>query len=309
VDLLDTALDRTLIGYGRAGYALRRHGWPADPAPGALAGRVAAVTGARSGLGAATVAGLARLGARVHMVVRSREAAEPVRTQLARDLPGAELVLDECDVSSVAAVRAYGAAFAGPLHALVHNAGVLPERRETTAEGHELTFATHVLGPHALTEALLPALRAGAPSRVLWVTSGGMYTQPLRLDDLEYVRGEYRGMAAYARTKRMQVELAREWGERLAGQGVVVHSVHPGWADTPGLEDSLPRFRSLAKLLLRTPDEGADTIIWLAAAPQAGTSTGRLWHDRRARPFDYLGRTATTATEREVFWRAVAESG
>jgi len=309
VGLLDTALDRTLIGYGRVGYAVRRHGWPGDPPVHALVGKVAVVTGARSGLGAATVAGLAELGARVHMVVRDRVAADPVLDQIARKVPGAELVLDECDVSSVAAVRAYGEAFAGPLHVLIHNAGVLPDERTETAEGHELTFATHVLGPHVLTEALLGALRAGAPSRVVWVTSGGMYAQPLRLDDLEYEHGDYSGATAYARTKRMQVELAREWAERLAGQGIVVHSTHPGWADTPGLEHSLPRFRTLARPLLRTPEQGADTIVWLAAAPQAAASTGRLWHDRRPRPPDYLRRTRTSAAERARLWSAVAASG
>jgi NAD(P)-dependent dehydrogenase (short-subunit alcohol dehydrogenase family) len=137
-----------------------------------------------------------------------------------------------------------------------------------------------------------------------------MYTQPLRLDDLEYAHGDYRGATAYARTKRMQVELAREWGERLAGQGVVVHSVHPGWADTPGLEHSLPRFRRLARPLLRTPEQGADTIVWLAAAAPPLNTTGRLWHDRRPRPYDYLARTRTTAEERAQLWGALAaESG
>jgi NAD(P)-dependent dehydrogenase (short-subunit alcohol dehydrogenase family) len=246
------------------------------------------------------------------MVVRSRGPAEAVRAEILRDVPGADLVLDECDVSSVASVRAYAErvlAAGTPLHVLVHNAGVLPPRREATAEGHELTFATHVLGPHVLTDALLPALRAGAPSRVLWVTSGGMYTQPLRLDDPEFTRGEYSGTAAYARTKRMQVALAREWGERLDGQGIVVHAVHPGWADTPGLAESLPRFKTLARPLLRSPGQGADTIVWLAAAPEAARVTGRLWHDRRVRPFHYLRRTRDTADDRRALWDAVAGTG
>jgi NAD(P)-dependent dehydrogenase (short-subunit alcohol dehydrogenase family) len=312
VDLLDTALDRTLIGYGRAGYRLRRATWPPDPPAGALRGKVAIVTGARSGLGAATVAGLARLGATVHMVVRHRGPAEPVREAILRDVPAADLVLDECDVASLASVRAFAAEFVAggtPLHLLVHNAGVLPERREETADGNELAFATHVLGPHVLTEALLPALRAGAPSRVLWVTSGGMYTQRLRLDDLQYARGAYNGTTAYARTKRMQVALAREWGARLEGERIVVHSVHPGWADTPGLAASLPRFKGLARPLLRSPEQGADTVVWLGAAGEPARSTGRLWHDRRVRPFHYLRRTRESGEDRAALWHAVAGSG
>jgi NAD(P)-dependent dehydrogenase (short-subunit alcohol dehydrogenase family) len=312
VDLLDTALDRTLIGYSRLGYAVRRRSWPADPPPDALRGKVAIVTGARSGLGRATVAGLARLGATVHMVVRSRGPAEAVREALLRELPGAELVIGECDVASPESVRAFAADFlAGgtPLHALVHNAGVLPDRRRETADGHELALATNVLGPQRLTEALLPALRAGAPSRVIWVTSGGMYAQRLRVDDLEYRWGEYDGTTAYARTKRMQVVLAQEWGERLAGEGIAVHAVHPGWADTPGLSESLPRFARLAGPLLRTPEQGADTIVWLAAAAEPGRTTGRLWHDRRIRPFHLLARTRESAADRDRLWDAVAGSG
>jgi NAD(P)-dependent dehydrogenase (short-subunit alcohol dehydrogenase family) len=103
----------------------------------------------------------------------------------------------------------------------------------------------------------------------------------------------------------MQVELAREWGERLAGQGVVVHSVHPGWADTPGLEHSLPRFRTLARPLLRTPEQGADTIVWLAAAAEPGETTGRFWCDRHVRTTHRLRRTCETAEERDRLWHAL----
>src|SRR4051812_30647462 len=216
MDRIDTALDRTLVGYSKLGYAVRRRGWHDLPA-GALRGRVALVTGARSGLGRATVEGLARLGARVHLVVRTREPGEATRGEIERAVPGAELVVDELDVSSLAAVRAFTAAWDGPLDILVHNAGVLPPARTLTPEGHELALATHVLGPHRLTAGLLDHLRASPDGRVIWVTFGGMYAQRLRLDDLEYAHGDYDGTTAYARTKRMQVVLARDWGERLKG--------------------------------------------------------------------------------------------
>jgi NAD(P)-dependent dehydrogenase (short-subunit alcohol dehydrogenase family) len=226
-------------------------------------------------------------------------------------VPGAELVVQECGVSALDSVRAFAATFraAGePLDVLVHNAGVMPERRTMTADGHELAYATHVLGPHLLTAELLDPLRAAAAAggaRVIWVTSGGMYAQPLRLDDLEYEHGDYDGTTAYARTKRMQVVLAQEWGERLHGSGIAVASAHPGWADTPGLAESLPRFRALLRPVLRSPAEGADTVVWLAASDAAARHTGRLWHDRRVRPFHYLGRTQETAADRNRLWDAV----
>jgi NAD(P)-dependent dehydrogenase (short-subunit alcohol dehydrogenase family) len=289
--IIDTALDRTLIGYSRVGYSLRRRHWPADPEPGALRGRTALVTGARAGIGRATVVGLARLGATVRMVVRTRGPGEEVRAAILEEVPGAELIVDECDVSSLASVRAYAGSI-GDVDVLVHNAGVLPQRRETTPEGHELTLATHVLGPHLLTALLRPA-------RVIWVSSGGMYTQRLRIDDLEYSHGDYRGATAYARTKRMQVALAQEWSERAAA--MLVHSAHPGWVATPGIAKSLPRFASLTRAILRTPAQGADTLVWLAATD---VGSGRFWHDRRPRPFHYLPFTRETAADRRALWDA-----
>ena len=155
-----------------------------------------------------------------------------------------------------------------PVHVLVHNAGVLPRERRETEEGVELTFATNVLGPHLLTRLLRERLIASAPARVLFVSSGGMYTRRLDVDDLQSRRGTYDGRVAYARTKRAEVVLAERWAAELAGTGVVVHAMHPGWADTPGIKTSLPGFQRIMRPLLRTPEQGADTIVWLAAAEE-----------------------------------------
>ena len=109
-----------------------------------------------------------------------------------------------------------------------------------------------------------------------------MYTHRLDVDDLQSHGGEFDGRVAYAKSKRAEVVLAERWAEELAGTGVVVHSMHPGWADTPGIQTSLPAFRRVMRPLLRSPEQGADTIVWLAAAPEAGAVTGRFWNDRRA---------------------------
>jgi NAD(P)-dependent dehydrogenase (short-subunit alcohol dehydrogenase family) len=308
----DTALDRSVVlGYTRVGPLLRRRWWAPDPPPGALEGRVVAVTGANSGLGKATVLGAARLGAEVRMLCRSTDKGQAARAEILDEVPGAVLHVDACDVSDLGALRDLGArlrAEVPQLHALVHNAGVLPPERTETADGHELTFATHVLGPHVLTHELRAPLSADGDARVVFVTSGGMYTSRLDVDDPEYTRGDYSGSRAYARTKRMQVHLAEEWARRLATERISVHSTHPGWAGTPGLTSSLPGFSRLTGPLLRDAASGADTAVWLLAAPEGHRTTGRLWHDRAPRPTAYLARTRPTDAEVARLWRLVVEA-
>ena len=237
---LDTLLDRTVApGFSRVGYAVRRHlpTWPADPHPGALAGRHVAVTGASSGLGRRSALDLAALGATVHLVVRDAARGERVAGEVdaAVGRAGAARVW-VCDVSDLESVRSFSETFLAsgvPLRALIHNAGALPETRTTSAQGHEMTMALHVLGPVLMTELLLPALSADA-GRVVFVTSGGMYTQALPVLDPDFEHGEYSGAVAYARSKRSQVELlpvlARRWA---TASGVSVHATHPGLGEHP----------------------------------------------------------------------------
>lgn len=298
--MLDTLLDRTVaLGYSRLGYALRRRTWAADdPAPDALRGRVALVTGASSGLGEATAIGLARLGAEVVLVVRDLERGDAALARVRAAVPEAKVRTARCDVSSFASVREF-AVRESRVDVLVHNAGVLPPERTESVDGHEITFATHVLGPLLLTELLRPALR---DARVIFVSSGGMYTQRLAVDDPEFRDGRYRGATAYARTKRMQVELTPLLAERWRADGIAVHSTHPGWADTPGLADSLPAFRRLLAPALRTAAEGADTAVWLAAT-RPGVAPGRFWHDRRDRPTHVLPGTRPAPGEAERLLR------
>lgn len=309
--LVNAALDRLVVpGYSKLGYLARSAGWPAL-APDALAGRTIAVTGASSGLGTATAAGLAGLGAAVELVVRDRGRGEATREAILAAHPAARITVARCDLSDLADVRRYALDARDrllALHGLVHNAGVLPAERVETTQGHELCLATHVLAPFLLTRELLPLLRAGSPperpglpARVVLVSSGGMYTASLRTDDPEYTEGRYSGGAAYARTKRMQVVLAELLADDLAPAGVVVHSMHPGWADTPGVADSLPGFHRVTGPLLRTAEQGADTAVWLQAATEPGHCSGLFWHDRAPRPTHYLF-GEETAAQRAALW-------
>ena len=209
------------------------------------------------------------------------------------------------------------------LDVLVDNAGAIFPERTVGPDGIEATLATLVVGPFVLEAALLPLLARTPGSRVVAVTSGGMYTQPVRLDDLQYEREPWSGPRAYARAKRIQVALVREWDRRLAGAGSTSPSTRciPGWADTPGLAEALPGFYRRMRPLLRTPAEGADTIVWLATRPAADRARdgadspglsghgrgGKLYLDRRPRPFDRVPSTRLTAADRRRLWNAVVE--
>ncbi len=192
---------------------------------------------------------------------------------------------------------------------LVLNAGALTHEYTVTGEGNEMTLATHVLSPFLLTRALRPLLEASAPSRVIVVASGGMYTEPLDVDALDPEPAAYDGTKAYARCKRAQVVLAEEWTRELLDTGITVNAMHPGWADTPGLRTALPGFSRVVGPLLRTPEEGADTIVWLAAAPDAADSSGLFFLDRRARAKHRLRRTRRPDEAREAarLWRLCTE--
>jgi NAD(P)-dependent dehydrogenase (short-subunit alcohol dehydrogenase family) len=270
-----------------------------------LSGRRCLVTGANSGIGFETAQALAELGAEVVLLCRSAERGEAAAERIRERTGSRALRVEALDVSSLAAVREVGAKLAGePVDVLVHNAGVLPAERTLTAEGLELTWATHVAGPHLLTKLLRPALERGAGARVIWVSSGGMYTRRLRLDDVHWKkRRPYDGVVAYAETKRAQVVLAELWAEKLRRTGVVVNAMHPGWADTPAVASSLPRFHALTRPLLRTPAEGADTVVWLAAAERAREHTGRFFFDREARRTHWLPGTRESEADRRRLWR------
>ena len=307
---LDTVLDRSVVlGYTRVGLAVRRAlpGWPADPVPGALDGRHVLVTGASSGLGAAAVEGLAGLGATVHMLVRDEAKGARVREEILRRVPRATLLLRRCDVGDLDDVRRFTRAFAAEvpaLHAVVHNAGVMPPERTASPQGHELSMAVHLVGPVAMTEALREPLRGG---RVVLVSSGGAHGQRLAADDPAYETGTYSPVTAYARAKRWQLEMAPLLADRWAADRITVATMHPGWADTPGLAASMPRFRTVTRPLLRDDAGGADTTVWLIATEPPPPS-GRFWHDRVERPLHAVRRTRPSDAARETAWAWLREA-
>ncbi|MGC8509388.1 MAG: SDR family NAD(P)-dependent oxidoreductase [Acidimicrobiales bacterium] len=284
--LLDAALEASVVGsFSRVGYDLRRrldHWEPLTPRPGATA----LVTGATSGIGLAAAIGLARLGFAVRFVGRRDDRARRARERIvaASANPDVDYVLaDLAELASVREAAAWVNSHVERLDVLVHNAGAITPTRTLSGAGVEVTVAAQLLGPFLLTRELDGALSRGEPGRVVTVSSGGLYTQRFDLEALEGDRGEYDGVAQYARVKRAQVVLTREWARRLDPTRVVAHAMHPGWVDTPGMREALPGFSRTMGPWLRTPDQGADTVLWLASASVPGATSGALWHDRRRR--------------------------
>jgi NAD(P)-dependent dehydrogenase (short-subunit alcohol dehydrogenase family) len=308
-DLWDDLLDRTVVGsFTNVGHLIRKVGW--DNRLPSIEGKVVVVTGATSGLGLAAAEWLAELGAGVRLVGRSPEKLVAAEEHIRSITGNRDVATYAADFSSMSQVRRLAADLLQGeprIDVLVNNAGALISERRETEEGIELTLATNLLSHFLLTNLLIPRLEVSVPARIINVSSGGMYTQRIRVRDLQYTRDEYNGSIAYARTKRGQVILTELWAEQLAGRGIVVHAMHPGWADTPGVEKSLPMFRKLTRPFLRTPKQGADTIVWLAASIEAGEVSNRFWLDRRPRPTHRLKNTVEDPADRQALWDALNE--
>lgn len=309
MNALRPALDASpFLSFDRLGF--QRHSIGFDPVDLEvdLYGRRCLVTGASSGIGYETALALSDLGAEVLLLCREADQGQDAVDSI-REATGNRrvtlTVIDLADPASVdEAVRQLGK---DPVDVLIHCADVLPDKRIETESGLELAFATHLAGPHRLTRGLTSALEASDDARVIWVSSGGMLTRRLNVDDTGWVEREYDGMIAYSETKRAQVVLAELWAETFNGTSVHVNSMHPGWVDTSVVRNSVPLLHRIAKPILRTPAEGADTIVWLAASPDAEGRTGRFFFDRQAVRTHWLPTTRETKEDRDRLWRICEE--
>ncbi len=298
--LADRMLLPGLLRFTRLGYLRGRPHW--RPMSAYLGDRHIVVTGASSGLGYATAMELARRGANLTLVMRDSSRAESTVRAITTETGNRHLQVELADLSLLAEVddlvlrmQNRGAA----VDVLVNNAGALFNPRSETAEGIEQSLALLLLSPYRLTEGLKPLLQRAAHPRVVNVVSGGMYTQKLDLAALLEQTGEpYSGAVAYARAKRALMAVTEHWARAWADDGIVVNAMHPGWADTPGVQTALPGFRRLTRRVLRSPPEGADTIVWLAAATEAGKVSGRLFLDREPHTTHLLSSTRETEAER-----------
>jgi NAD(P)-dependent dehydrogenase (short-subunit alcohol dehydrogenase family) len=292
----------SITSFTNLGYRL--HSRRFSPVEADMTGKTVVVTGSTGGLGLESAHCLSRLGARVVIVGRN----EQKLASAAEGIQG-EVIAQQADLSLLAEVRQLADRLieSNPkIDVLINHVGVLLPARTATQEGLEMSFATNLAGHFLLTNLLLPRLAESGPARVINVSSGGMYAARIDPDDLQFSRRRYTGKAAYASSKRGQVILTEMWAERFPGREVVFHSMHPGWARTAGVAESLPVFNKLMQPLLRTPAEGADTIVWLAVAEEPGRVSGGFWFDRKEAPTHLTDSTRETAAERLEVWIELA---
>jgi retinol dehydrogenase 14 len=250
---------------------------------GTMAGKTVLVTGGTGGIGKATAAGVARLGARVGIVGRDRRRAEAAAGDIRRESEGSQVDLFVAHLSSQAEVRRLAVEVLDrypQLDVLVNNVGGSWATRHTTADGLEHTFAVNHLAPFLLTNLLLDRLKTSAPARVVTVSSGAQSMGRIDFDDLQAERS-YSGQRAYNQSKLANVMFSYELARRLDGTGVTANVLHPGVVRTGfGAEDP-GRFTKLlgpvARLFMKTPERGAATSVYLASSPEVEGVTGRYF--------------------------------
>ena len=251
-----------------------------------IAEKTVVITGASDGIGAAATRELSAQGANLVAVGRSAEklarVAEGVRTQTGRDLR-----THSVDFTALDEVRKLAHDLLEELpqiHVLVNNAGGIWPQRVVTGDGHEQTFQVNHLAVHLLTALLHDRLVASAPARIITTDSGAHNTGRLELTDLETERRRYRSMQVYGTTKLQNILFTRELGRRLAGSGVLAASLHPGAVSTGwGRDNWFTTFTTHfpVRNFFRTPEQGADTLVWLATAPTDEIETGGYYFNRR----------------------------
>lgn len=249
--------------------------------------RIALVTGANAGIGLETVRGLARAGMRVVMVCRNQERGQRALAEVRENTGSEELALLLCDLSSQASIRELAKAFHerfSTLHVLVNNAAVICSGRELTDDGIERQFAVNHLAPFLLTNLLLETMKQNAPARIINVSS--QMHQRTKFD-WENLQGEkrYHPRQIYAQTKLANVLFTKELARRLEGTGVTANALHPGTVATGlfGRFLGLPSWLGfLTDWLGISPEQGAETSLYLATSPDVAETTGKYF--RKCRP-------------------------
>ncbi|PWA25343.1 hypothetical protein CCH79_00005255 [Gambusia affinis] len=289
--------------YTRKGYVAASKDFETKDLEVSAVGRSFLITGANSGIGKATAMAIAKKGGTVHMVCRNKDKAEEAKSEIVSE-SGNAVYVHVVDISQTRKVWEFAEAFKKEqpsLNVLINNAGCMIHKRELNTEGLEMNFATNTMGVYILTQSLIPLLQKSWDPRVITVSSGGMLVQNLRVDDLQSEKGHFDGVMVYAQNKRQQVVLTEHW----AKDNPVIHFsvMHPGWVDTPAVSTAMPQFHRMMGDRLRSVDQGADTVVWLALSRAAARKrSGQFFQDRKSVPMHLpLAWTQSSAEEIQSF--------
>jgi NAD(P)-dependent dehydrogenase (short-subunit alcohol dehydrogenase family) len=254
-----------------------------------MRGRVCLVTGATSGIGKATAHALATKGASVLLVGRDPQKGEATAREIREATANEDVEFLRADLSSQASIRELAdrvLAEHDRLHVLVNCAGAFFRDGRVTIDGLEMTFALNHLAYFLLTTLLLDLLQGTAPARIVNVTSGAQSMGRIDFEDLQGER-RYRGQAAYNQSKLANVLFTYELARRLDGTGMIVNCVHPGWVRTDfGRRNQPLAWRLMIAVVvpfMRSPEKGAETVVYLASDPEVETVTGKYFHDLKPR--------------------------
>jgi len=303
--MLNAFLDKTVFfSFDRSGFL--RHQKTFDESRFDGSGKTALITGGNSGIGFQIARDLLRAKAKVILLCRSEKRGRIAVGELIKEFPKGEVKLSLVDLSEQGDLKKFlSTTDLSNIDILVNNAGQMPIEKQTNSEGQEIIWQTQVVGHFRLAEALVDQRKS--PTRIVTISSGGMYTLKLNLDDLNWEKRSYDHYKAYANAKRAQVILNEMWHEKYGEKGFLFSCMHPGWVDTPGVEKSMPTFYRWMQNRLRTPEEGADTAVWLALT-QKNYSGGKFWFDRKQAATQVFPWTKETDEDRKRLWKNLSSS-
>ena len=270
-----------------------------------LTGRRVIVTGGASGIGVETARALAGTGADVTLAVRDLAAGERTAGEIAETTGNSDVHVAQLDLTDRASIAAFVAAWTGPLHVLVNNAGVMASPETRTPEGWELQFATNHLGHFALALGLREALAADGAGRIVAVSSAAHRRSPVVFEDIHFERRPYEPWLAYGQSKTANVLFAVEAAKRFAGDGITTNALMPGGIVTnlqrymdPAVVAGWSQGEGTGGMQLKTPQQGAATSVLLATSPDLAGVSGRYFEDCNEAPVvanDFEGSTGVRA--------------